>query len=64
MSIAESYRAISTDLRRAAERIQTEDVRRAYLALADLWWKRAMQLDGAPLSARINDSSAAIDVAA
>jgi hypothetical protein len=63
MSIAESYRTISADLRRAAEKMQVEDVRRAYLALADLWWKRAMQLDGAPLSARAHDPSSAIDAA-
>jgi hypothetical protein len=56
MSIADSYRAMSEDIRRLAEETnEEEDVRRAYLALADLWWARSMQLDGAPpLSAAPN----------
>jgi len=47
VTIADTYRAMSEDIRRAAEEIKIEDVRRAYLALAELWWARAMHLDGA-----------------
>jgi len=50
MAIAETYRAMSEDIRRAAKLVSTEDVRRAYLALADLWWARSMRLDGARVS--------------
>jgi hypothetical protein len=45
MSIADTYRAMSTDIRQAAATNQNEDVRRAYLALAEMWATRAVQLD-------------------
>jgi hypothetical protein len=52
VTIADSYRAMANDIRRAAESVDiAEDVRRAYLALAELWWTRSIQLDGAPLAA-------------
>ena len=45
MSIAESYRAMSKDIQREAEGAKDEAVRAAYIALADLWLARAIQLD-------------------
>lgn len=45
MSIADSYRAISEDITRAAEVTNDEEVRLAYLALAGLWWARSVQLE-------------------
>lgn len=46
MSIAETYRAMSDDIERAAMGADDEDVRRAYLALAELWRKRARGFPG------------------
>jgi hypothetical protein len=41
LSIAETYRAMSDDIERAATEVDDEEVRRAYLALAEIWRKRA-----------------------
>ena len=41
VSIAETYRAMADDIKRAATEVDNEDVRRAYLALAEIWRKRA-----------------------
>jgi len=46
VSIAESYRAMSRDIQREAEGTKDEAVRAAYIALAELWSARAIQLDG------------------
>jgi hypothetical protein len=46
MSIAESYRAMSRDIRREAEKVVHEDARRAYLVLAEMWSRKALRLDG------------------
>jgi len=51
MSIADSYRAMSDDIRAAAEKVEHEDVRRAYLVLAELWSRRAMRADGVTVPA-------------
>ena len=53
VSIADSYRAISEDITRAAEVTKDEEVRRAYLALAGLWWARSVQLESGLLSVEI-----------
>jgi hypothetical protein len=45
-SIANSYRAMSNDLRHAATKLEQPDVRRAYLVLAELWSRAAMRADG------------------
>ncbi len=45
---------MSEDIGRLAEETRVEDVRRAYLALAKLWWARSKQLDGAPLAATLD----------
>src|SRR5271168_357541 len=45
VSIAESYRAMAKDIQREAEGTKDEAVRAAYIALADLWLARAIQLD-------------------
>ena len=50
VSIAETYRAMSDDIKRAATEVDDEDVRRAYLALAEIWRKRA---EGFPV--RVDD---------
>lgn len=59
MSIAETYRAMSADIRRSAENTQEKHFRRAYLALADMWWARAVQLDAddyrAPRAPQFNE---------
>ena len=52
MSIADSYRAMSEDIRRESEAAEHEDVRRAYLALAEMWASRAAQLESARFAAR------------
>jgi len=41
VSIADTYRAMSDDIKRAATGVNDEEVRRAYLALAEIWRKRA-----------------------
>lgn len=46
MSIADTFRAMSDDIIRAAKETDDEGVRRAYLALADLWRKAALRADG------------------
>lgn len=46
MSISATYRAMSDDIIRAATEVDHEEVRRAYLALAEIWRKRA---DGFPV---------------
>ncbi len=48
MSIADTYRAMSDDVRRAAKEAGNEGAHEAYLALADLWWKAALRADGFP----------------
>ncbi|MFZ0776900.1 MAG: hypothetical protein WAM74_10450 [Xanthobacteraceae bacterium] len=48
MSIPDTYRAMSNDVIRAATDVEDEEVRRAYLALAEIWRKRA---DGFPIPA-------------
>jgi hypothetical protein len=45
MSIGDSYRAMAADIKLAAEAIDVEDIRRAYLALGNLWEKRSIELD-------------------
>lgn len=46
MSIADTYRAMSDDINRAAEETNDEGVRRAYLALAELWRKATLRAEG------------------
>jgi hypothetical protein len=46
MTIADTYRAMSSDIKRAAEKIDHEDVRRAHLVLAELWSRAAVRADG------------------
>lgn len=46
MSIADTYRRMSEDIRRAAEETDDKAVARAYLALAELWRKAALRADG------------------
>ncbi len=41
VSIAETYRAMSDDIKCAATEVDDEEVRRAYLTLAEIWRKRA-----------------------
>jgi hypothetical protein len=48
VSIPDTYRAMSDDILRAATDVDDEEVRRAYLVLAEIWRKRA---DGFPLVA-------------
>ncbi len=48
MSIAQTYRAMSDDIKRAAEETDDEGVRRAYLALAELWRKATLRAEGFP----------------
>ena len=47
MSIADTYRAMSEDVRRLANETKDEGVREAYLALAKLWGERSIALDSA-----------------
>jgi hypothetical protein len=47
MSIADTYRAMSEDVRRLASETKDEAVREAYLALAALWRERSIKLDSA-----------------
>lgn len=51
MTIADTYRAMSEDVSRAAKETDNDTVRRAYLALADLWRKAALRADGFALPA-------------
>lgn len=51
VSLADTYRAMSDDVRRAAKDTNNQDVRRAYLALAELWRKSAARADGFPIPA-------------
>jgi hypothetical protein len=46
MTIADTYRAMSSDIRQAAGTADHEDVRRAYLVLAELWSRAAARADG------------------
>ena len=57
MTIADSYRAMSEDIRRAAEAVEVEDVRRAYLELADLWLARSTHVDNVPSVASVISES-------
>jgi hypothetical protein len=41
MSIADTYRSMSEDVRRLAHETESEAVRDAYLALAELWRERS-----------------------
>jgi hypothetical protein len=41
VSVADTYRAMSEDIKRAATEVDDEEVRRAYLALGEIWQKRA-----------------------
>ena len=50
MSIAETYRAMSDDIRRAATETDDEGVRRAYIALAELWRKATLRAEGFSIS--------------
>ena len=52
MTIADIYRAMSEDIRGRAQKITIQEVRRAHLALADLWSSRAASMDGEDLVAR------------
>jgi len=47
MSIAETYRAMSEDVRRLADEAKDEGAREAYLALAKLWQERSLALESA-----------------
>jgi hypothetical protein len=51
VSLADTYRAMSDDVGRAAKDTDNEGVRRAYLALAELWRKAAARADGFPIPA-------------
>jgi hypothetical protein len=44
MSIADTYRSMSEDVRRLADETENEAVRDAYLALAELWRERSIRL--------------------
>lgn len=46
LSIADTYRAMSDDIEREAKRTDDEGVRRAYLALAELWRNARLRADG------------------
>jgi hypothetical protein len=46
VSIADTYRAMSDDIKRAAKETDDEGVRRAYLALAELWRKATLRAEG------------------
>lgn len=46
MSIADTYRAMSDDIKRAAKETDDEGIRRAYLALAELWRKATLRAEG------------------
>ena len=50
MSIAETYRAMSDDINRAATETDDEGVRRAYIALAELWRKATLRAEGFSIS--------------
>jgi hypothetical protein len=45
MSIADTYRSMSEDVRRLADETENEAVRDAYLALAELWRERSIRLE-------------------
>ena len=45
MSIADTYRAMSDDVGRAAKETDNEGVRSAYLALAELWRQAALRAE-------------------
>jgi hypothetical protein len=45
MSIADTYRSMSEDVRRLADETQDEAAREAYLALAELWRERSVRLE-------------------
>jgi hypothetical protein len=45
MSIADTYRSMSEDVRRLADETNDEAARDAYLALAELWRERSIRLD-------------------
>jgi hypothetical protein len=47
MSIADTYRTMSEDVRRLANETKNEAKRDAYIALADLWHARSIELDSA-----------------
>lgn len=46
VSIADTYRAMSDDIKRAAKETDDEGIRRAYLALAELWRKATLRAEG------------------
>jgi hypothetical protein len=45
MSIADTYRSMSEDVRRLARETKDEAARDAYLALAELWHERSVRLE-------------------
>jgi hypothetical protein len=45
MSIADTYRSMSEDVRRLADETEDEAARDAYLALAELWRERSIRLE-------------------
>jgi hypothetical protein len=45
MSIADTYRSTSEDVRRLADETKDEAARDAYLALAKLWRERSVRLE-------------------
>ncbi len=49
MSIADTYRAMSDEIKRAAKETDDEGVRSAYLALAELWRRATLRADGFPV---------------
>ncbi len=67
MSIADTYRAMSDDIGRAANDVDDEGVRTAYIALAELWPQASHRADGFPISVgepMIANSQKAADTAA
>jgi hypothetical protein len=45
MSIADTYRSMSEDVRRLADETEEGAARDAYLALAELWRERSVRLE-------------------
>jgi hypothetical protein len=50
MSIADTYRSMSEDVRRLADETENEAARDAYLALAELWRERSIRLESGVVS--------------
>jgi len=52
MSIADTYRTMSEDVRRLANETEGEAKRDAYIALAELWHARSIKLNSAAVPAK------------